>query len=192
MLIPFGVFSAAGAGGGAAAGAYELISTTLISSNTASVTFDLSAYTSTYKHIQIRALARGTATYGHATYLRFNSDTGTNYSYHNLRANGSSVASVDSTANSTTIGAFPSVTGSSGTSGSFGASIYDIVDAFSTSKNKTVRALYGMADGGSFDYYATLTSGNWRNTAAITSIYLAPETGNFVNGSRFSIYGIKG
>ena len=189
MLIPMGFLAASGAG---AAGAYELISTTLITSNTASVTFNVSAYASTYKHLQIRAIARGTQTYGHGTDIQCNSDTGTNYSAHYLRGNGATVVS-ESSINSGSMRFWPTVTGTSGTTGSFGQAIYDFVDAFSSSKYKTVKSLYGMQDAGSFDRYIYLASGNWRSTSAITSIKLKPEGGgSFVDGSRFSIYGIKG
>jgi hypothetical protein len=61
MLIPFGILSAAGAGGGVA-GDYELISSEILGTTAASVTFSsLGDYSSTYKHLQIRAVVRHSA-----------------------------------------------------------------------------------------------------------------------------------
>jgi hypothetical protein len=38
-----------------------------------------------------------------------------------------------------------------------------------------------------------LNSGLWRSTASVTDIQLFPNVGtNWVTGSRFSLYGIKG
>jgi hypothetical protein len=54
--FPLGILSAAGAGGGVA-GDYELISSEILGTTAASVTFSsLGDYSSTYKHLQIRAV----------------------------------------------------------------------------------------------------------------------------------------
>jgi hypothetical protein len=39
--------------------------------------------------------------------------------------------------------------------------------------------------------YSLANSGMWHSTAAITSIRLAPGTGNFVAGSSFTLYGMN-
>jgi hypothetical protein len=57
MLIPFGVFSAAGS---SVSNSYELISTTILpNSSSTSVTFDVSSLASTYKHLQVRVCGFG-------------------------------------------------------------------------------------------------------------------------------------
>ncbi len=94
MLIPFGVFSAAGAGGGGGGTpAYELISTTLISSNTSSIT--LTSIPSTYKHLQIRWTGRTTTTDSTARdlFMRVNGWTTSVYNTHYMWGNGGSVQS---------------------------------------------------------------------------------------------------
>ena len=72
----------------------------------------------------------------------------------------------------------------------FGSGVIDILDAYSTTKNKTIRSLNGLSGG---EVAIRLSSGTWRNTNAVTSITLFDGDGaNLVTGSRFSIYGIRG
>jgi hypothetical protein len=70
----------------------------------------------------------------------------------------------------------------------FGASIIDILDSYSTTKNKTMRAFsganYALPD-------IRLSSGLFLSTAAINSITIFANIGpNFLAGSRFSLYGV--
>jgi hypothetical protein len=187
MLIPFGVLSAAGAGG-VEAGSYELIASEILTASQASITFsNLGDYSSTYKHLQIRLTARtdrsGEA--GDVLLVRFNADGGSNYAYHNLVGNGSSVFS--GAASSQTEMWFWRIAGSTSTANSFGGMVMDILDPYAT-KNKTVRALAGFTP--TNEIY--LNSGLWNNTASLTTISLDQIGSNFVAGSRFSLYGIKG
>jgi hypothetical protein len=77
------------------------------------------------------------------------------------------------------------------TANSFGAAVLDVLDPYSTTKNKTLRCLQGVRAG--TGPAIELRSGFWNNTASITSIVFTPETsGSFVSGSRFSLYGIRG
>jgi hypothetical protein len=191
MLIPFGIFSAGAGGGGGGAGSYDLISTTILGSSAASVTFDVTGLGATYKHLQIRMTPRtDRASFSvDELYMRFNSDTGSNYASHMLYGTGSSVGSLATTTQTYSrnlVGA-----GSTAPSSVFGAGVIDILDAFSTTKNKTNRALTGAL--GSGENQIRLSSGVWMSTSATTSVSLGPVNGtNFVSGSRFSLYGIKG
>jgi hypothetical protein len=162
-------------GGG---GAMELISTQLISSSTASVTF--SSIPSTYKHLQIRYTGNNSGGTNGSIQLQFNADTGANYASHYLQGNGSSVSSAQAGNSNWIIG--PNFGYSVGAS----AGILDILDYTSTAKNKTVRGLGGYAVG---QYYVSLISGVWLNTSAITSVLVQ---GSFVSSSRISLYGVKG
>lgn len=189
MLIPFGVFSA-GAGNGAAAGSYDLISSTILTSDQASVTFDVSTYAATYKHLQIRSVAHGSRLSNNSSILlvRFNSDTASNYSYHSLQGNGSAVSS--SAASSVGYLEAAVFTGASAANQIQGAMVLDILDAFNTSKYKTTRAFSGE---NTAEPYVFFRSGNWRSTSAITSITLTDLFGgNLLATSRFSLYGIRG
>jgi hypothetical protein len=185
MLIPFGVLSAAGAGGGVA-GDYELIASEILGSTQASITFsNLGDYSSTYKHLQIRYAARGNGS-STGTLLRFNGDTGNNYARHLLYASGSGgvVSSLNGTSTS---GAWAgSVFGTGATANAFAAAVVDVLDVYAT-KNKTIRTLEARPN-----EWVALNSGLWMNTASVTSITLLPDGASFIAGSRFSLYGIKG
>jgi hypothetical protein len=188
-LIPFGVLSAAGAGGGpSGGGAYELIQSSILTSDTASVTF--SSIPEDYKHLQIRMVSRNPTNTGGAL-LRINGDTGSNYVSHRIYGFGGSVTSsaLESATNVDLI-AFTSASLSSSTD--FGAGVIDILDYTNTSKNTTIRGLGGREQGnGSTSDFIVLLSGLWINTSAVTSVSLTSE-GTFQTGSRFSLYGIRG
>jgi hypothetical protein len=185
-LFPLGILSAAGVSGFDSD--YELISTTIISgSSTTSVTFDVTGLGSTYKHLQVRAVGR-TARASFATQsirLRFNGDTSNIYTGHYLAADGSTVGSGYYAATSSLTAGF--FTAATATANVFGVFVMDILDSFSTSKNKTIRSAYGIPT------EIALQSGFMNSTSAISSISFEPSTAvNFVAGTRFSLYGIKG
>jgi hypothetical protein len=191
MLIPFGVLSAA-AGGVPFESDYELIATEILTTNEASITFsNLGDYSATYKHLQIRAVARNTAVgTGTDEYnVVLNGDTGSNYASHRLVGFGSSVSSSAFTSQQWIRAGWVSRNGNS--TGIFSPVVIDITDAFSSTKNTTTRALNGNASAGP-SQEIVLFSGLWNNTASITSILLRPDNGSFLAGSRFSLYGIKG
>jgi hypothetical protein len=187
-LIPLGILAASGAGG---ATAFESIATATGTGSAGNITF--SSIPSTYQHLQIRALAQDTATQNFASvyYLRFNSDSGANYAWHNLSGDGTNVAA-------TGYASFNEIylsnsASRSGTTQTMGVSIIDILDYKNTSKNKTVRAFSGvdnnLASSGS--YYVMSISGLWMSTAAISSITLIPNN-SFSTRTTFALYGIKG
>ena len=189
MLIPFGVLSAAGAEVGVA-GSYELIATEILTASETSVVFSsLGDYSSTYKHLQIRVTARtDRASVIDSVVVRLNGDTASNYARHAVYGDGSSVSSFGLANQSFMTGI--STSGNSAAANIFGAGVIDLLDPYSTTKNKTVRSLSGNANTG---FSVSLGSGHWRNTASVTSITLFPQNGtNIVAGSRFSLYGIKG
>jgi hypothetical protein len=167
---------------------YESIQTVTVGSGgQASVTF--SSIPSTYTHLQIRGIGRSSTggTGRQIVRMQFNSDTGANYSFHDLYGNGTIAQA--SAGTSTTYAYMALIPNSGETANSFGVSITDILDYANTNKNKTTRALTGADLNGSG--VSDLTSGGWRNTAAISSITLTPDTGSFVQYSSFALYGIK-
>jgi len=179
----FNSFSAGGSGG---AGDYELISTTVLGSSAASVTFSgLGTSAAAYKHLQIRIVNRSVSSNAN-THVRFNGDTGSNYSMHQLYGTGSGVGSAATTSGNRIyqIAALPP------SSSQFAPAIVDILDFSSTTKNKTLRSLRGMADPGAGLSDIELLSGAWYSTAAVTSMEIFGDF-NFVTGSRFSLYGLK-
>lgn len=184
-----------GAGGGG--GAFESIATATGTGSSGTITF--SSIPSTYTHLQIRALTKSTNTAGptYNYFIRFNSDTtAANYRNHYLRGTGSAAqaGSFDSDTNGFVIGYTPVArTSSPDLTNMFGTNIIDIHDYASTTKNKTVRSFFGTelntTDGNSI---VGLQSGLWVNTAAVSSLSLFVEIGNWTTSTVFSLYGIKG
>ncbi len=167
---------------------YESIATTTVGGGgSASVTF--SSIPATYTHLQIRYLVKNTSA---AFFLKmqFNSDTGSNYSWHLLSGNGTS-ASATATA-STTDMVLPR-TADSALANAFTGGVADILDYANTSKYKTSRALGGFNHNSADDgvQKIELSSGLWMNTNAVSSITLFPGSGNFAQHSSFALYGIK-
>lgn len=175
-------FRAASGGGGTD---FQLISTQILGTTAASVTF--SSIPSTFRHLQIRMTTRGDfGALTTALNVRFNGDTAANYDHHWLRGTGSAATSNSGTSETGIwLGYTPAGTESASI---FAPTIIDVLDYAQTTKNKTLRALYGLS-GTSSSTYVNLDSGFWNNTAAVNSTTIYPTNGNFVTGSRFALYG---
>ena len=168
---------------------FESIATVSVGSGgAADVTF--SSIPSTYKHLQIRAIARvSVAQAFNDVKAQFNSDTGSNYARHGLGGDGSAVyAYADTSQTSASVGIW--MAANSATSNIFGSFICDILDYQDTNKYKVTRSLSGSDQNGSglFGLWSTV----WMNTAAITSIKLFNPSNNLMQYSHFALYGIKG
>lgn len=164
-----------------------LIEEQILASTTTTVTF--SSIPSTYKHLQIRVLSRSNRSdTDDNIILRFNSDSGSNYSWHRLGMTTSAGLTAQGSANFN--GFYTRNSASTNTANSYGANIIDILDYSATTKYTTARAL----DGQTGTYGAVgIASGAWLNTAAITSISMTVQYGTgFLSGSRFSLYGSNG
>ena len=187
MLIPLGILDYPVSAAGVAA--YDLLETEILTGSQATVTFSSlnSTYGADYQHLQVRIVARtDRANTGDVLLTRFNGDSGSNYSYHTVYGNGSTVTSTG--AGSDSVLEIFRISGATNTANSFGAVVLDILDPFETTKNTTIRALSGLT--GSLNE-VHLRSGAWYNTDALTSINFDQFGSNFVTTSRFSIYGLK-
>ena len=171
---------------GAVAGDYESIATVTVGSGgSSSITF--SSIPSTYQHLQLRGITKNSST-GTFAAMRFNSDTGSNYSAHYLDGDGASVQ----------VGAAPSYdrayfgyAGTSSQTNIFGVSVIDILDYKDTNKFKTVRILTGVDVNGSGGV-VEFSSSAWRSTSAINNINIFFSSNNLAQYSSFALYGIKG
>jgi hypothetical protein len=165
---------------------FESIAT--ITPSGTSITF--SSIPQTYKHLQVRLISRTTRNDASVDgiYLRINSDTSTNYSSHYLQGNGSGISTNASSNGTAIVGAYSGADAQTAAN-VFNASVWDILDYTDTNKYKTTRSLFGYDANGSGAI--TFASGNWRNTAAVTSLTFLAE-GSFVANSHFALYGIKG
>jgi hypothetical protein len=151
---------------------------------------EFTSITGTYTHLQIRAIARTTASDGDGTGLSItiNSDTGANYSEHRLVGTGSAVSAGGG--GSSTVTYAYRFASSSQTASTFGATVIDILDYANTNKYKTIRGLGGYDDNSTGRI--ALYSGAWLSTSAITAIKFVPNSGNFAQYTTFALYGIKG
>ena len=171
------------------AGSFESIATVSVGAGGSS-TISFTSIPSTYNHLQIRAVARGNNgdVYDSAL-IRVNSDSGSNYTFHQLAGDGSSASAGAVTPYSGFRA--PEITGANATSGIFGAFVCDISDYTNTNKYKTARILGGDDRNGAGQI--ALTSGVWMNGNAITNITIIPVFGSlFAQNSHFALYGIKG
>jgi hypothetical protein len=176
-------------GAAAAVGDYESIQT--VSGNGSASVLSFTSIPSTYKHLQIRGIARdGRAVTIDTAYFTFNSNTGSNYAYHWLKGDGASATATAATATTPSgINAFV-VPGSSAGASQFSGSVIDILDYANTNKNKVYRSLSGTDQNGSGGIF--FISGVWLQTAAISQIDLTTGTGTaWATGSTFALYGVK-
>ena len=166
----------------APSGAYDSIATTTLSTATASITF--SSIPQTYTHLQIRFFGNAGS---NDTFFRLNGDTGSNYVRHYLYGSGSSAAAGASLSQTSGSLGYIAVTADTNI---FGTAVFDLLDYTNTNKNKTTRSLSGYDNNGGG--LIVLYSGLWLNTAAVTSITVLPNTGNFNQYTQAALYGIKG
>jgi hypothetical protein len=171
------------------AGDYESIATTTVGSGGQTpITF--SDIPQTYKHLQLRIMSRdGRSATANNLLARFNGDTASNYSNHNLLSDGASATSEGYTSQTEMVVGLS--TSNSAAANIFGVSIIDIFDYANTNKYKTVRTLTGADRNGAG--LLRMWSSNWRSLSAVTSITLyAQTTPNISQYSSFALYGIKG
>ena len=169
---------------------YEKIATNTLTSNQSSITF--SSISSAYTDLVLICFYRDTRTevYSYPG-IRFNSDTGSNYSFTRVFGDGSSTYSQRQT--STTSVQIGEGSGANSASGIYVPIIVQIQDYLNSTTYKALLSrTSGVQAGGGLNAGATV--GLWRNTNTITSVTIIPDTGggtNIASGSTFTLYGIK-
>ena len=169
---------------------FESIATLTGNGSANNLTF--SSIPSTYKHLQIRSLV-GLAGGQSFAALEFNADSSATYAWHRLFADGASVGASGLTTRTNTHSTI--MTGGNTVPNALAASIVDIHDYASTTKNKTVRTFSGLDTNNNVtDYnFLQLSSALWPSTSAITTIkIISLNSLAFSRTSVFSLYGIKG
>lgn len=154
---------------------YTPIATTTVGTATPSVTF--SSVPGTYTDLVV--VVNGTTAASVGLALRFNGDTGSNYS--NTYLGGTGSAAISGRATSTTIGRFGNIN-TSNTTGVANIQNYSNATTYKTTLGRSSSTDYAIT-------YVNL----WRSTAAITSVtVISDDLGtNFAVGTTFSLYGIK-
>lgn len=160
----------------------QIASAVVTSGGTASVTF--SGIPATYSHLQIRCMNKLTT--GGNIRLYFNADTGANavYDTHYLYGDGSTASAARGSQQPYAISV-----GFTYYTTQFNVFIADVLNYSNTTTNKTVRSLSGCDNNGSGDLL--FNSGLWMRTNAISTITLAPQSGNFAEFSSFALYGVR-
>jgi hypothetical protein len=162
-------------------GAYDSLATVTLSTSTASVVF--SGIPSGYKHLQLRTFAQQAAGGGYAEIVL----GGATFVRRHWIMGGGSGALTSSQDTTNAPGVF--TTAYNNGASVFAASIVDILDYGSTTKNKVTRSLGGSDNNGSGGVY--LMSGLYTSTSSVTSITLNAVSQNFTQNSRFALYGVK-
>ena len=164
---------------------YTLISSNVLASSAASVTF--SAIPSTYTDLVVRASTRSSVAGG--VFMQINGDTSSLYSITRLRGDGATTSS-GLTSNATNL--------------YFGLDVYDTSTAntftsqeiyipnYTVAQNRAIsNFLVQENNAASTNTNIDVESGLYRSTTAITSLTILKTSNNFVSGSSFYLYGIK-
>jgi hypothetical protein len=180
MSLILGILDSGGAA--ASTSSYESIASST-PSGTDTVTF--SSIASSYASLQLRIFHLEPDVGG--LRIRFNSDAGSNYTYHELKGNGSTASAAGYATGS--YSGFAYSWGTNSTTAPH-AGIIDVLDYASTTKYKTIRGINGQDTNGSGAI--SLASTLWLSTSAVNSITILSTAGNYGSGTTFALYGIKG
>lgn len=166
-------------------GGFDALASVTLSTATPTITF--AGIPSGYKHLQLRGISLSSSA-SNGVAMRFNGDSGANYSLHGLEASGTT----------STVTSYGSANGTTNNAGYTGDSTYpgifvcDILDYSSATKNKTVRAITGNDANATRAGYISLLSGAYYSTTPISTITITHGAAvNFNTYSQISLYGVK-
>ena len=168
------------------ANTYTLISSNVLASSAASVTF--SSIPATYTDLVVRYSARcDAAVTVRLAYIQLNA-TASSYSETYLAGDGASATSARATAQPF-IG-YLRVPGTSATASTFSSGEF-YVPSYAVSQNKPM-SIFDAAENNTTTAYILAEAALWSNTAAITQIKFGLDgSGSLVTGSSFYLYGIR-
>ena len=159
---------------------YNLIDSVTLGSSASSVTF--SSIDQSYGDLVLVAEFGYTST-GANLSIRFNGDTGSNYSKVGAYGDGSTAASYTSTS---TFFFTSEATTPTATYPANQLTVFQALDYSATDKHKPVLYRSNNASRGT-----NMEAGRWANTSAITSITALTTFNQFSAGSTFHLYGIE-
>ena len=159
---------------------YTPLATTTLGSAASSVTF--SSISGSYTDLVLVIMEKIDNSSASFLGMRFNSDTGSNYSVTRVFGNGTSATSDRYSSQTSMDILFPNVN----TDTAFSISFVNIMNYSNATTYKTALNRWGS------NTYTLAGVGLWRSTSAITSISLGhfASAFNIVAGSTFSLYGI--
>jgi hypothetical protein len=151
---------------------YTPLANTTLGSSASSITF--SSISGSYRDLVL--VISGVVNTGTAIYLRFNGDTGNNYSYVRMVGNGSTTSKASGTISAAEIGEM--FTNEANI-------IAQVMDYSATDKHKSGLARCNASTNSVFGH-----AYRWANTAAITSMVVLTSGGTFNSGTTMALYGI--
>tara|TARA_R100000781_G_scaffold107727_1_gene72039 strand:- start:498 stop:1061 length:564 start_codon:yes stop_codon:yes gene_type:complete len=180
----------------------EAYKTTRLEADAASVTFsNFDVSVGPYNHLFIHYSAASTTTSGDTKSInvQVNDITGSYYQFYQMYGRATSVGAFTS-GNTSTRSSFittrqKSVGYMGGTPAQYGAGVIFIPDPLSANKFTTMQSVGGKAPPESGRGQSGLTAGNFNNAGAGTlnktvNVILSPETGSWLRGSAFTVYGL--
>lgn len=178
---------------GNAIGIFDLITESIITTNTASVTF--SFLPGNYSHLEVWISGRTTrSVLGDAINIQLNETTANGCSGSSMYAQSNLASPYTGESNNSSIDSFIQggrLAGASAASGTQGSVRFVIMNYSNTNLRKTYIAYGGTTNAGATDGLLIESWGLSNNLGVITSMKIYPATStNFVNGSRISLYGV--
>jgi hypothetical protein len=166
----------------------KIATVTVGSGGATDITF--SSIPATYTDLVVKLSSRGDiAAIGGGNFCQFNGDTSTaNYAFRQLIGDGSSTPTSTNAATTTGV-LFQRNTGATATASTFGNSEMYIPNY--TSANQKSVSNDGVTENNATAADAALVASIWKNTAAITSMKIFPGSGNFVQYTTATLYGIS-
>lgn len=181
----------AATGGGGGGGGITLISEQVLGSPAATIA--LASIPGTYKSLLLEVTSRtSAAAVGDDVVLQANGDTGSNYGYvaSLLQVAGTTPTRLDGGNTAASLFYVGPTLGSTATGDEAGLASVTIPDYAGTTFRKQLVSTVTRGSNGTNMASGTI-GGEWRNTAAITSLLLFPTSGgNFVAGTAVRLYGI--
>lgn len=168
---------------------YDKIATTTLGSNQSQITFD--SISGSYTDIVLICSYRDTRAQAYAyPFIRFNNDSGSNYSITRVYGSGTTAFSGrESNMARLNIG---EGAGASNPANEYTPHIVNIMNYSNSTTYKTV-ILRSNNPSGNGDVQVNAQVGLWRNTSAITRLDIFPDGGggtNIASGTTFTLYGI--
>lgn len=162
------------------------ISDTTLGGSAANV--DVTSISATYAHLMVVVYARGdTAAGAIALSMRYNGDSAANYDYQFVRGTAATASAAETfAATAMSVGSIPANTAGANL---FSSTIIFIPNYAGAANNKSAVSIVSHKSGtATTNLEVDIFGCHWRSNAAINRITLLPGAGNFVAGTRVTIY----
>src|SRR5436190_19648946 len=169
--------------------AITLITETVLGGTSSNVSF--TSIPSTYRDLIVVVRGRGdkSASASCEVRLRMNNDTGSNYDYQMGLMNQSNDADVEGRAQTyILLGYLTAATAPSNMPGAICARIYDYRGTTFYKPLTSQNDLPAVVSSGGF-IYNNVSVGDYRSSSAVNRVDVFPDSGNFIDGDVFTLYG---